>query len=325
MAISGNSKALWFVAPGRAEWRDEPVAASADGAIRVRALFSGISRGTESLVFHGRVPAGEYGRMRAPFQAGEFPFPVKYGYAAVGQVEDGPSDLAGRAVFALHPHQTVYTLPRAAVIPLPEGLPPARAVLGANMETALNAIWDGGAAPASRIAVVGAGVVGCLVAYLAGQMPGADVTLIDIQPERARIATALGVAFRAPEQAPTDCDLVFHASASPAGLNTALAAAGDEATVVEMSWYGEGQIPVALGGAFHSRRLRLLSSQVGRVAPNQRSRWDYTRRLSAALGLLRDARLDVLLEPACRFDVLPDRLPAILAPGSGALCQLVAY
>jgi hypothetical protein len=325
MAISGNSKALWFVAPGQAEWRDEPVAAPANGDIRVRALFSGISRGTESLVFHGRVPASEYGRMRAPFQAGEFPFPVKYGYAAVGQVEDGPPDLAGRAVFALHPHQTLYTLPRAAVAALPEGLPPARAVLAANMETALNALWDGGAAPASRIAVVGAGVVGCLVAYLAGRMPGADVTLIDIQTERARIATALGVAFRAPEQAPADCDLVFHASGSSAGLNTALTAAGDEATVVEMSWYGEGQIPVALGGGFHSRRLRLISSQVGKVAPNQRSRWDYARRLAAALDLLQDARLDVLLEPACRFDNLPERLPAILAPGSGTLCQLVAY
>lgn len=324
-AICGNSKALWFVAPQRAEWRDEPLAVPATGDLRVRALFSGISRGTESLVFHGRVPASEYARMRAPFQAGQFPFPVKYGYAAVGQVEGGPADLAGKAVFALYPHQTAYTLPRGAVMVLPDGLPPARAVMAANMETALNAMWDGAAAPASRIAVVGAGVVGSLVAYLAGRLPGAEVTLIDIQPARARIAAALGVAFGTPDQAPADCDLVFHASGSAAGLDTALAAAGDEATVVEMSWYGDAQVPVALGSAFHSRRLRLISSQVGKVANSQRSRWSLERRLAAALMLLRDPKLDVLLEPACPFAELPDRLSAILGPGSGTLCQVIAY
>lgn len=324
-AISGNSKALWFVAPGRAEWRDEPLAAPGDGDIRVRALFSGISRGSESLVFHGRIPASEYSRMRAPFQAGQFPFPVKYGYAAVGQVESGPADLVGKAVFALYPHQTAYTLPRDCVMALPDGLPPARAVLAANMETALNGMWDGGAAPASKIAVVGAGVVGSLIAYLAGRLPGAEVTLIDLQPARARIAAALGVAFASPDQAPADCDLVFHASGSAAGLDTALAAAGDEATVVEMSWYGDAEVPVALGAAFHSRRLRLISSQVGKVANSQRSRWSNARRLSAALALLCDPRLDVLLEPACRFTDLPDRLPVILGPASGTLCQVVAY
>lgn len=325
-AIRENSKALWFVAPGRAEWRDEPLAAApANGGVRVRALFSGISRGTESLVFQGRVPAGEFARMRAPFQAGDFPFPVKYGYAAVGQVESGPADLTGKTIFALFPHQKVYDLPRDAVVVVPEGVPAARAVLAANMETALNAIWDGGALPASRIAVIGAGVVGSLVAYLAGRLPGAEVTLVDIEPRRARIAASLGVAFRAPDQTPGDCDLVFHTSASAAGLNTALSCAGDEATVVEMSWYGEGQVPVGLGGGFHSRRLRLISSQVGKVALNQRSRWSYRRRLAAALDLLRDPRLDVLLEPACPFQDLPARLPAILAPGSGVLCQLVSY
>ena len=325
MTISGHSKALWFVAPGRAEWREEAVPAPAEGQLRVRAMFSGISRGTESLVFHGRVPAGEYSRMRAPLQAGDFPFPVKYGYAAVGQVEDGPVDFVGRTVFSLHPHQTVYNLPREFVIALPDGLPPARAVLAANMETALNAVWDGGAMPASRIAVVGAGVVGSLVAYLTGRLPGAEVTLIDIQPARERVADAFDVAFATPDQAPTDCDLVFHASGSASGLATALSAAGDEATVVEMSWYGDGAVPVALGGGFHSRRLRLISSQVGKVANSQRSRWTHARRLSAALALLRDPALDVLLEPACRFSDLPERLPAILAPGSGILCQLVAY
>ena len=313
------------MAPGRAEWRDESVAAPAEGEVHVRALFSAISRGTESLVFNGRIPASEYGRMRAPFQAGQFPFPVKYGYAAVGQVESGPADIVGKPVFALFPHQTAYTLPRAAVTVLPEGLPPARAVLAANMETALNGVWDSGAAPASKIAVVGAGVLGALIAYLVGEMPGTEVTLVDIQPARSRIAAALGIAFSTPDRAPEDCDLVFHASGSAAGLNTALAAAGNEASVMEMSWYGNAQVPVALGGGFHSRRLRLISSQVGQVANSQRSRWSYARRLSAALALLQDPRLDVLLEPACPFLELPARLPTILGPGSSTLCQVVAY
>ena len=324
-ATSRNSQALWFVAPGRAEWCDESVATPGVGDVCVRALFSAISRGTESLVFHGRIPASEYGRMRAPFQAGQFPFPVKYGYAAVGQVDSGPADLVGKAVFALHPHQTAYTLPREAVTVLPDGLPPARAVLAANMETALNGMWDGAAAPASRIAVVGAGVVGSLLAFLAGRLPGAEVTLIDIQPTRARIAEAFGVAFSTPDQAPVDCDLVFHASGTAAGLNTALGAAGDEASVVEMSWYGDSAVPVTLGAGFHSRRLRLISSQVGKVANSQRSRWSYGRRLAAALSLLRDPKLDVLLEPACPFRELPSRLPVILGPGSTTLCQVIAY
>jgi hypothetical protein len=325
MTIREDSRALWFVAPERAEWREETLPAPSGGHLRVRALFSGISRGTESLVFRGRVPVSEYSRMRAPFQAGEFPFPVKYGYSLVGQVESGPADLAGRTVFALHPHQSAFNAPRDSVIVLPDGVPPQRAVLAANMETALNAVWDGGAMPAGRIAVVGAGVVGALVAYLAGRLPGAEVTLIDIQPARARIAAALGVVFAVPAEAPTDCDLVFHASGAPGGLDTAFAVAGDEATVVEMSWYGEGTVPVTLGGGFHSRRLRLISSQVGKVANSQRSRWTHARRLAAALALLRDPVLDVLLEPACPFSELPERLPAILAPGSGKLCQLVAY
>lgn len=322
----GDFAALWYVAPGRAELREAPLASSpAPGMVRVRALFSGISRGTESLIFHGRVPESEFRRMRAPFQDGDFPYPVKYGYAAVGRVEQGPAALLGRAVFSLHPHQAVYDLPETAVLPLPETVPPLRAVMGANMETALNAVWDGAAMPAGRIAVIGAGVVGVLVAFLTGRLPGAEVTLVDIDPTRAALAARLGVAFATPSQAPRDCDLVFHASGAPGGLDTALAAAGDEATVVEMSWYGEGHVPVALGGAFHSRRLRLISSQVGKIANSQRSRWDYRRRLSAALALLSDDRLDALLEPACPFADLPARLPAILASGSGILCQPIAY
>jgi NADPH:quinone reductase-like Zn-dependent oxidoreductase len=320
-----TAQALWYVAPGRAEIRQECVAAPADGEVLVRALHGALSRGTERLVFSGRVPASEVERMRAPLMGGSFPFPVKYGYATVGRVEHGPPELTGRAVFALHPHQTCFTLPAAAVVPIPDTVPAARAVLAANMETALNAMWDAAPGPADRIAVVGAGVVGGLAAWLAGRLPGAEVTLVDIAPERADLAAALGVGFAAPDAAPRDCDLVVHASGSAAGLATALELAGDEATVVEMSWYGAGDVPAPLGGAFHSRRLKLVSSQVGQVAPSHRPRWTHRRRLAAALALLADPRLDALLAPAIPFAELPRRLAAILAPESRILCQSIDY
>jgi threonine dehydrogenase-like Zn-dependent dehydrogenase len=271
------------------------------------------------------VPASEFERMRAPFMAGDFPFPVKYGYATVGRVEGGTEALLGRIVFTLHPHQTLFNLPADAAVVLPENLPPQRAVLAANMETALNAVWDAAPGPADRIAIVGAGVVGSLVGYLCGRLPGAEVTLVDVNAARAELAQALGVGFATPETARGDCDLVVHASGNPAGLGTALALAGEEATVLEMSWYGDMPVTAALGGAFHSRRLRLISSQVGRIAPSHRPRWTHGRRLAAALALLADPRLDTLLAPAVAFSDLPRRLPDILDAGSGILCQPITY
>jgi NADPH:quinone reductase-like Zn-dependent oxidoreductase len=319
------ARALWYISPGQAEIRQENLAPLGAEDVRVRALFGALSRGTEALVFGGRVPESEYGRMRAPFMAGEFPFPVKYGYAMVGRIKEGPEALLGRPVFALHPHQDLFNVPASAAIPLPEDVPPQRAVLAANMETALNAVWDAAPGPADRIAVVGAGVVGSLVAYLCGRLPGAEVTLIDINPARAELARALGVGFARPEAANGDCDLVVHASGHPSGLETALALAGDEATVLELSWYGDAPVTASFGGAFHSRRLRLVSSQVGRIAPSHRPRWTHARRLAAALALLADARLDALLAPAVAFHDLARRLPDILDARNGVLCQPITY
>ncbi len=296
-----DADALWYVGPGRAELHRERVDEPRPGEVLVRALYSAISRGTERLVFAGRVPKTEFARMRAPFMGGDFSFPVKYGYAMVGRVERGPAELLHRNVFALHPHQSAFTLPAEAIALVPEDLPPARAALAANMETALNAVWDAAPAPADRIAIVGAGVVGALVAFLCGRLPGAKVTLVDIEPSRAGLARALGVGFAAPAQAQRDCDLVVHASGTGAGLATAIDLAGDEARVLELSWYGAGEVAVPLGGAFHSRRLQLISSQVGRVAPSHRPRWRHHRRIDAALDLLADSRLDALLAAGHRI------------------------
>jgi threonine dehydrogenase-like Zn-dependent dehydrogenase len=325
MASSDQAQALWYVAPGKAEIRAEPVVPLAAGQVRVRAIASALSRGTERLIFSGGVPESEYKRMRAPFMDGSFPFPVKYGYAMVGRVEEGPAELKSRLCFALYPHQTVFNLPAENIVPLPEGLPAERAVLAANMETALNATWDGEAALARRIAVVGAGVLGLLVARLCVQLPGAAVTVVDIEPSRADVVRKLGAAFATPDAAPADCDLVIHTSASDAGLATALRLAAFEAMVLELSWYGAREVKVPLGGAFHSQRLKLVSSQVGHVAPSHRATWTYRRRLEEALRLLDDPVLDALLAPPVAFADLPNKLPDILNPTSGVLCQLIRY
>jgi NADPH:quinone reductase-like Zn-dependent oxidoreductase len=318
-------RAIWYSAPGQAELRQEALAAPAADEVRVRALFGAVSRGTEALVLAGRVPESEFERMRAPFMAGNFPFPVKYGYATVGRIESGAEALRGRTVFTLHPHQNFFNIPANAAMVLPDNLPPQRAVLAANMETALNAVWDAAPGPGDRIAIVGAGVVGSLVAYLCGRLPGAEVTLVDINPARAELAQALGVGFAGPETANGDCDLVIHASGNMAGLGTALGLAGNEATVLEMSWYGDAPVTAPLGGAFHSRRLRLISSQVGQIAPSHRPRWSHRRRLAAALALLTDVRLDALLAPPVLFQDLARRLPDILDAKNGILCQPIAY
>ncbi|WOI58352.1 zinc-binding alcohol dehydrogenase (plasmid) [Palleronia sp. LCG004] len=295
--------------------------AMGDGVL-VDTLFSGISRGTERLVLDGRVPDSEHDRMRGPAMEGAFPFPVKYGYSAVGRVAEGR--LAGRAVFALHPHQSRFRLPEDALTPLPEGLPPARAVLAANMETALTLIWDSGAGPGDRIAVVGAGVVGALTAYLAARLPGAEVTLIDTNPARAALARDMGCAFADPSGAPAECDVVLHLSASAEGLGTAMACAGTEATIVEGSWHGTGNVAVPLGGAFHSRRLRVVGSQVGRIPAARAPRWTYARRLAKALDLLQDDTLDALVSGETEFTDLPDRYAAILSDPA-TLCHRIRY
>jgi NADPH:quinone reductase-like Zn-dependent oxidoreductase len=317
------ARALWIAAPGAAELRREAVAAAL-GEVLVETRFSGISRGTERIVFRGEVLPSEHDRMRCPLQAGAFSFPVKYGYAAVGRVADGPPELAGREVFVLHPHQDRFSAPAAMALPLPDGVPAERAVLAANMETALNVVWDAGAGPGDRIVVVGAGVVGALAGWLCARLPGAEVTLVDVNPARARLAAALGCAFAPPGEAPEGYDLAIHASASPAGLATALDSLGPEATLVEASWYGTREIPLALGGAFHSRRLRILSSQVGQLSPARRPRWTHRRRLEAALRLLADPALDALISGETAFADLPERYGAILADPA-TLCHRVRY
>ncbi len=319
------SRSLWYTAPGLVELRLATLSPLNPDEARVRTSFSGISRGTERLVLTGAVPPTEYERMRAPLQDGAFPFPVKYGYCAAGIVEDGPAELIGRRVFCLHPHQDVFHAAISMLAAVPDAVPERRATLSANMETALNALWDSGAGPGDKIVIVGAGIVGLMVASLAAKLPGADVTVVDPLAERAPLVARLGAAFAPPDQVEGDADVVFHTSASAAGLATAIGACGLEATLVELSWYGDRDIAAPLGGAFHSRRLRLISSQVGQVAPSRRPRWSYRRRLEKALHLLADPVYDALVATEIAFDALPRLLPDVLTSVSAALPPVIAY
>jgi 2-desacetyl-2-hydroxyethyl bacteriochlorophyllide A dehydrogenase len=320
-----DARAFWIVEPGRGEIRDETLAAVGDADVVVHAMFSGISRGTEALVFRGRVPVSEYERMRAPFQSGDFPAPIKYGYASVGRVEQGPAELAGRTVFVLFPHQSRYVVPARAVYVLPRGVPPSRAVLAANLETAVNGLWDARPHIGDRIAVIGAGAVGCLVAWLAARIGGCEVQLIDVNPQRVAVAAKLGVSFAVPEDAIENADVVVHASGSAAGLDLAWRLAAFETHVVEMSWYGADAVSIALGHAFHSKRLSLISSQVGTVATSQRTRWNHRRRMEFALSMLTEAALDTLITGESDFETLPETLAQLSEAPGDTICHRIRY
>lgn len=318
------ARALWFSSQGQCEIRPEALPALEEGQARVRTLFSGISRGTESLVFQGRVPESEFARMRGPNMAGDFPFPVKYGYAAVGRVEEGPKQWLGKTVFCLHPHQDIFTVPVDMLTILPEALPAQRAVLAANMETALNIVWDAGILPGDNIAVFGAGVVGVLVSFLASQIPGTRVDLLDPNPSRALLAAQFGLNFY-PDDPPSETyDVLINASGAPEALTMALNHAGQEARIVEASWYGDTILKLALGGPFHARRLSLLSSQVGTIPPTQRARWTFARRLKKALDLLLDDRLDALISAQTAFDHIAEAYPEIISDPQ-TLCHRICY
>lgn len=319
------AQSFWLSAPGRGEIRTVDLPRPAADEVLVRTLYSGVSRGTESLVFRGGVPRSQYAAMRAPFQEGTFPAPVKYGYLNVGLVEEGPADLRGRTVFCLYPHQTHYVVPASAVTPVPAAVPAGRAVLAGTVETAVNAVWDAAPLLGDRIAVIGGGMVGAAVGALLARHPATRVQLVDADPARATTAAALGVPFALPADARGDCDLVVHASATEDGLARALELLAPEGTVIELSWYGDRRVSLPLGESFHSRRLTVRSSQVGAVAPARCGRRTHADRLALALDLLADPAFDALITGESRFDELPSVLPELASGALPALCHRIRY
>lgn len=324
-----SARALMYVAPRRAEIRTVELVGCNDdpdvAQFKVTTLYTGLSRGTERLVFEGKLPRSEWQRMRAPHQDGEFPFPVAYGYAAVGVVEQGAEPLCGRTVFGLFPHQDQWLASDGDIVPVPDGVPPRRAILAANMETALNGVWDAGVTAGHNVLIVGMGVVGALLGAILSRMPGVRVGMVDVRPDRAAFVQSLGADFFAPQDAPGGADIVFHTSASEPGLRLALSCAGFEGRIVEMSWFGDRDVSLPLGEAFHSQRLQLISSQVGHVAPSHRARWSRRRRLETALTLLDDPRLDALITEEVAFDDLPQELPRLLSKDAPGLATVIRY
>lgn len=320
-----NARAFWLREPGFGEIRNVVVPKPDPGEVLVRTLRSAVSRGTETLVFRGGVPADQGHEMRAPFQEGSFPGPVKYGYLNVGRVEHGPPDLVGRTVFCLYPHQTAYVVPAAAVVAVPNDVPPGRAVLAGTVETAVNALWDAAPLVGDRVTVVGGGMVGLCVARLLVGIPGVEVTVVDVDPGRAEVAAAIGAGFALPADAPGGRDLVVHASASSEGLQLSLDLLAAEGIVLDLSWYGDAEVRLRLGGAFHSGRLSIRSSQVGMVSPGRRGRRSTTDRLALALQLLRDPAFDALITGSSPFDELPDVLRALTDGSLPALCHTITY
>ncbi|MFJ7077106.1 dehydrogenase [Streptomyces sp. NPDC098781] len=323
--MNRSARAFWLSSPGAGEVRDVALPEPGDGEVLVRSLYSGVSRGTETLVFRGGVPHSQHAAMRAPFQEGEFPAPVKYGYLNVGVVEEGPTALVGRTVFCLYPHQTRYVVPASAVTVVPDTVPAARAVLAGTVETAVNALWDAAPLIGDRIAVVGGGMVGCSVAALLARFPGVRLQLVDADPRRAEVAEALGADFASPAEAAGECDLVVHASATEQGLSRSLELLRAEGTVLELSWYGDRRVGLPLGEAFHSRRLVIRSSQVGTVSPARAATRGYADRLALALDLLADPALDALVTGESAFEELPEVLPKLASGEIPALCHRVRY
>ncbi|HEY2600993.1 MAG TPA: zinc-binding alcohol dehydrogenase [Thermoleophilaceae bacterium] len=320
-----NAHAFWLREPGCGEIRPVTLPAPGRDEVMVRTLRSGVSRGTETLVFRGGVPPSQYASMRAPFQEGDFPAPVKYGYLNVGAVEEGPPELRGRTVFCLYPHQTAYVVPAAAVTVVPEDVPPARAVLAGTVETAVNALWDAAPLIGDRVAVVGAGMVGCCVARLLSRYPAMEVALVDVDAGRADVAAALGVDFAVPDDAPDGRELVVHASATSAGLQRSLDLLAPEGTVIDLSWYGDSEVRLSLGGAFHSGRLAIRASQVAAVSPARAGRRTTADRLALALDLLRDPAFDALVTGQSRFGELPEVMARLAAGSLPALCHTITY
>jgi NADPH:quinone reductase-like Zn-dependent oxidoreductase len=323
--VQVDARAFWVRAPGCGEIWPATLPEPGPDDVVVRTIVSGISRGTETLVFQGRVPPGEYAGMRAPFQEGDFPGPVKYGYLNVGAVEGGPEELRGRTVFCLYPHQTAYVVPASAVTVVPEGVPPSRAVLTGTVETAVNALWDAAPLLGDRVTVVGAGMVGCCVARLLRRFPAVEVTLVDVDPSRADVATALEVDFALPAHAAHSRDFVVHTSATSAGLQLSLDLLAPQGTVIDLSWYGDRDVRLSLGGAFHSGRLGIRASQVGTLSPTRIGRRTTSDRIALAVKLLRDPAFDALVTGQSAFGELPDVMERLAAGSVSGLCHTITY
>jgi len=298
-----NTTALWHLSEQESAIRSQSLPELKADKCRIESLFSLVSSGTESLVANGEVPTDLHDSMQVPYMEGDFSFPVKYGYSLVGKVVEGSHNLVGQQVHLLHPHQQHCVVNEADITIIPAGIPPQRAVLASNVETALNAIWDSRLSAGDRVLIIGMGLIGSLVARLASQFPATQVSVADTDPARLALAREQGFSQYEPSDAPFD--VAFHSSGSSAGLQTAIDAVGYEGKVIELSWYGTRSAEVKLGGSFHQQRKQIISSQVSQLPSHQQSRWDYRRRKQTVLNLLQDDGWDDFLTATVDFPEAP--------------------
>jgi len=315
--------ALWHLSPQESLIRTQPVPSIGDGQCRIEASYSLISSGTETLVASGQVPAELHHSMQVPYMDGDFSLPVKYGYSLVGKVVEGSQSLLGKYVHLLHPHQSDCVVNEKDVTVIPKGIPPERAVLASNLETALNAIWDSGLSAGDRVLVVGMGLVGSLVAHFSRQFPATQVQVAENNSVRQTLVNKQGFQLHNPPDTPFD--VAFHTSGSSTGLQTCIDAVGNEGKVTELSWYGIRSAEIKLGGSFHQQRKQIISSQVSQLPPHQQARWDYRRRKQTVLELLQDNRWDQFLTATVDFADTPQLFDKLRQGDRSQLSWTIRY
>jgi 2-desacetyl-2-hydroxyethyl bacteriochlorophyllide A dehydrogenase len=299
-----SARELWFTAPGRVELREGAAVSVQEGQVRVRGLRSGVSQGTELLLFKGEGPTPFDPSLDTP---GTPTYPRRYGYAWVGEVTESRAAAVqvGTRIFGLLPHGDEHVVHAARLRALPDDVPAERAVLAANLETALNVVWDAGVALGDEVVVLGGGVVGSLVGHVA-RLGGAQARVLEPSEPRRRAAQRLGLDAVSPESAGSKlADIVVEASGNPAALDQAISLAREEGVVAVASFYGERVAAVRLGSEFHRRRLSLKASQVSRLPPSRAPGWSFERRFGLVARLLADSRLDALLERPLPFAEAP--------------------
>ncbi len=301
-----DAHALWHVDPAHSVLRQQTLGKLTPGECLVKTRFSMVSLGTERLVCKGGMSPEAYGPMTVPYMQGAFSFPLTYGYSLTGEVIDGPQEWLGERVHAMHPHQDLCVIHSHDLTVVPGNVPLDRAVLASNLETAVNGVWDGQPIMGQRVLVIGYGLIGALIAHLVKPIPGIELHIHDIRGSRKELAIANGHhVWDAAESQPGDYDLIFHTSASSAGLQFAIDHTREEGRVIEMSWYGNQTVNLDLGASFHYGRNRIISSQVSRIASPALPHFDHHRRKSLIFQLLADDAYHKFLGEGIVFDQSP--------------------
>ena len=289
----------------------------------VKAYYSGISYGTEKIVHDSQVPANQYEFMRAPHQVGEFNKEVKYGYLSVGKVVVGPKSMMNKMVYTMFPHQSMYILKSSLATLIPSHIPYKRALLTANMETAINAMWDSQPSIGDNTYVIGAGIVGILMAYVLSSTFGIKVTVIDNNASKKKLCKFFNIDFENNINCIKDPDIIFECSGNASVLSDLINNSTLETKICILSWYGKQQSKIKMGENCFSRRLEIIFSQVGNITPIQSKKWDNLSRRALALKLLDNKKLDSLID---KQEIKLKELPNFFKKGNtNGLCKVVKY